>query len=135
MYKETFLAHYYEIANLDHHQRWDPQEFHYICSEWNLGGFLVWLKYIPGISFRTDNEPFKRYMAGFTKKIVEMMKAESLFEPQGGPIIMSQVIAQLIMVFSLDLFLIMVHAIFSEQMRRAVTHLPIIFRDGFMLLL
>ncbi|KAJ8614965.1 hypothetical protein MRB53_021850 [Persea americana] len=90
MYKETFLAHYYEIANLDHHQRWDPQEFHYICAEWNLGGFPVWLKYIPGISFRTDNEPFKQYMAGFTKKIVEMMKAESLFEPQGGPIIMSQ---------------------------------------------
>ena len=24
-----------------------------------LRGFLVWLKYIPGISFRTDNEPFK----------------------------------------------------------------------------
>ena len=22
-------------------------------------GFPVWLKYIPGISFRTDNEPFK----------------------------------------------------------------------------
>ncbi|KAJ8643446.1 hypothetical protein MRB53_005194 [Persea americana] len=63
----------------------------YICAEWNLGGFPVWLKYIPGISFRTDNEPFKRYMAGFTKKIVEMMKAESLFEPQGGPIIMSQI--------------------------------------------
>ena len=22
-------------------------------------GFPVWLKYVPGISFRTDNEPFK----------------------------------------------------------------------------
>lgn len=49
----------------------------------------------------------KRYMAGFTKKIVDMMKAESLFETQGGPIIMSQVIAQLFMVFSLDLYLVM----------------------------
>lgn len=25
----------------------------------NCRGFPVWLKYVPGISFRTDNEPFK----------------------------------------------------------------------------
>ncbi|KAJ0974173.1 hypothetical protein J5N97_016138 [Dioscorea zingiberensis] len=31
----------------------------YACAEWNFGGFPVWLKYVPGISFRTDNEPFK----------------------------------------------------------------------------
>ncbi|KAL0360640.1 UNVERIFIED_CONTAM: Beta-galactosidase 3 [Sesamum radiatum] len=31
----------------------------YVCAEWNFGGFPVWLKYVPGISFRTDNEPFK----------------------------------------------------------------------------
>lgn len=30
-------------------------------------------------------------MEGFTRKIVEMMKAEGLYESQGGPIIMSQV--------------------------------------------
>ncbi|KAK9073281.1 hypothetical protein SSX86_007605 [Deinandra increscens subsp. villosa] len=54
-------------------------------------GFPVWLKYVPGISFRTDNEPFKAAMQGFTKKIVEMMKAENLFESQGGPIILSQI--------------------------------------------
>ncbi|XP_077210114.1 beta-galactosidase-like [Tasmannia lanceolata] len=63
----------------------------YVCAEWNFGGFPVWLKYIPGISFRTDNEPFKAAMAGFTSKIVEMMKAEGLFESQGGPIILSQI--------------------------------------------
>ncbi|XP_077212588.1 beta-galactosidase-like isoform X1 [Tasmannia lanceolata] len=63
----------------------------YVCAEWNFGGFPVWLKYIPGISFRTDNGPFKAAMAGFTTKIVEMMKAESLFESQGGPIILSQI--------------------------------------------
>ena len=27
----------------------------------NNRGFPVWLKYVPGISFRTDNEPFKVY--------------------------------------------------------------------------
>ncbi|KAG0456769.1 hypothetical protein HPP92_024557 [Vanilla planifolia] len=63
----------------------------YICGEWNFGGFPVWLKYVPGISFRTDNEPFKIAMQGFTQKIVDMMKRESLFESQGGPIILSQI--------------------------------------------
>ncbi|MQL78912.1 hypothetical protein Taro_011332 [Colocasia esculenta] len=55
----------------------------YVCAEWNFGGFPVWLKYVPGISFRTDNEPFKTAMEGFVQKIVDTMKAESLFESQG----------------------------------------------------
>ncbi|XP_057986810.1 beta-galactosidase 5 isoform X4 [Hevea brasiliensis] len=63
----------------------------YVCAEWNFGGFPVWLKYVPGISFRTDNEPFKVAMQGFTQKIVEMMKNEKLFASQGGPIILSQI--------------------------------------------
>ncbi|XVF01053.1 hypothetical protein REPUB_Repub04eG0054500 [Reevesia pubescens] len=63
----------------------------YICGEWNFGGFPVWLKYVPGISFRTDNEPFKQAMQKFTQKIVQMMKDENLFESQGGPIILSQI--------------------------------------------
>nr|KAJ0215945.1 hypothetical protein LSAT_V11C300130520 [Lactuca sativa] len=63
----------------------------YICAEWNFGGFPVWLKYVPGISFRTDNEPFKSAMKGFTEKIVNLMKSEKMFESQGGPIILSQI--------------------------------------------
>ncbi|EYU42595.1 hypothetical protein ABFS82_14G116100 [Erythranthe guttata] len=63
----------------------------YICAEWNFGGFPVWLKYVPGISFRTDNEPFKMAMQRFTEKIVGMMKNERLFQSQGGPIILSQI--------------------------------------------
>ncbi|KAK1358396.1 Beta-galactosidase [Heracleum sosnowskyi] len=63
----------------------------YACAEWNFGGFPVWLKYVPGISFRTDNGPFKSAMQKFTTKIVNMMKAERLYESQGGPIIMSQI--------------------------------------------
>ncbi|KAF7829626.1 beta-galactosidase 5-like [Senna tora] len=63
----------------------------YVCAEWNYGGFPVWLKYVPGISFRTDNGPFKAAMLGFTKKIVQMMKNEKLFQSQGGPIILSQI--------------------------------------------
>ncbi|KDP41747.1 hypothetical protein JCGZ_26765 [Jatropha curcas] len=63
----------------------------YVCAEWNFGGFPVWLKFVPGISFRTDNEPFKLAMQKFTQKIVQMMKDEKLFESQGGPIILSQI--------------------------------------------
>lgn len=63
----------------------------FVCAEWNFGGFPVWLKYVPGISFRTDNEPFKAAMQKFTAKIVSVMKAEKLFQSQGGPIIMSQI--------------------------------------------
>ncbi|TVU33106.1 hypothetical protein EJB05_24891, partial [Eragrostis curvula] len=62
----------------------------YVCAEWNFGGFPVWLKYVPGISFRTDNGPFKAAMQKFVEKVVTMMKSEGLFEWQGGPIIMAQ---------------------------------------------
>lgn len=34
-------------------------------------------------------------MKGFTERIVELMKSENLFESQGGPIILSQVILTL----------------------------------------
>ncbi|KAK6922654.1 D-galactoside/L-rhamnose binding SUEL lectin domain [Dillenia turbinata] len=74
-------------AGLYAHLRIGP----YVCAEWNFGGFPVWLKYVPGISFRTDNEPFKRAMQGFTEKIVSLMKSENLFRSQGGPIILSQI--------------------------------------------
>ncbi|CAL9155385.1 unnamed protein product [Musa hybrid cultivar] len=63
----------------------------YVCAEWNYGGFPLWLHFIPGIKFRTDNEPFKREMQRFTTKIVEMMKQEKLYASQGGPIILSQI--------------------------------------------
>ncbi|XP_027346416.1 beta-galactosidase 8-like isoform X2 [Abrus precatorius] len=63
----------------------------YACAEWNYGGFPLWLHFIPGIQFRTDNEPFKAEMKRFTAKIVDMMKQENLYASQGGPIILSQI--------------------------------------------
>lgn len=63
----------------------------YVCAEWNYGGFPLWLHFIPGIKFRTDNEPFKAEMKRFTAKVVDMMKQEKLYASQGGPIILSQV--------------------------------------------
>ncbi|XP_050899736.1 beta-galactosidase 8 isoform X2 [Lathyrus oleraceus] len=63
----------------------------YACAEWNYGGFPLWLHFIPGVKFRTDNEPFKEEMKRFTAKIVDLMKQENLYASQGGPIILSQI--------------------------------------------
>ncbi|VFQ71873.1 unnamed protein product [Cuscuta campestris] len=63
----------------------------FICGEWKFGGIPVWLKYVSGSTFRSNNEPFKRAMQGFVQKIVQMMKDENLFQSQGGPIILSQI--------------------------------------------
>ncbi|KAH8499418.1 hypothetical protein H0E87_018068 [Populus deltoides] len=74
-------------AGLYAHLRIGP----YVCAEWNYGGFPLWLHFVPGIKFRTDNEPFKAEMQRFTAKIVDMMKQEKLYASQGGPIILSQI--------------------------------------------
>ncbi|OWM91504.1 hypothetical protein CDL15_Pgr017422 [Punica granatum] len=63
----------------------------FIEAEWAYGGFPFWLHDVPGIVFRTDNEPFKFYMQKFTTKIVNLMKSEGLYASQGGPIILSQI--------------------------------------------
>ncbi|CAK9176801.1 unnamed protein product [Ilex paraguariensis] len=62
----------------------------YVCAEWNYGGFPMWLHFIPGIQFRTTNDPFKEEMERFLAKIVNLMKEENLFVSQGGPIILAQ---------------------------------------------
>uniref|UniRef100_A0A2P2KFZ5 Beta-galactosidase n=3 Tax=Rhizophora mucronata TaxID=61149 RepID=A0A2P2KFZ5_RHIMU len=63
----------------------------FIAAEWNFGGIPVWLHYIPGTVFRTNNDNFKHYMQKFMTYIVNLMKREKLFASQGGPIILSQV--------------------------------------------
>ncbi|KAI5667901.1 hypothetical protein M9H77_17754 [Catharanthus roseus] len=63
----------------------------FIESEWNYGGLPFWLHDVPGIVFRSDNEPFKFYMQNFTTKIVNMFKTEGLYASEGGPIILSQI--------------------------------------------
>nr|XP_043614712.1 beta-galactosidase 16 [Erigeron canadensis] len=63
----------------------------FIEAEWGYGGLPFWLHDVPGIVFRTNNEPFKFLMQNFTTKIVNMMKDENLFASQGGPIILSQI--------------------------------------------
>lgn len=63
----------------------------FIEAEWNYGGFPFWLHEIPGIVYRSDNEPFKMHMEAFVSYIVKLLKGENLYASQGGPIILSQI--------------------------------------------
>ncbi|XVE48861.1 hypothetical protein DITRI_Ditri01bG0035800 [Diplodiscus trichospermus] len=63
----------------------------FIQAEWNHGGLPYWLREVPNITFRCDNEPFKYHMKKFVTMIIDKMKEEKLFAPQGGPIILSQI--------------------------------------------
>lgn len=63
----------------------------FIQAEWNHGGLPYWLREVPDIIFRSDNEPFKHYMQKYVEMIMDMMKKEKLFAPQGGPIILAQI--------------------------------------------
>ncbi|MBA0743125.1 hypothetical protein Gogos_005843 [Gossypium gossypioides] len=63
----------------------------FIQGEWNHGGLPYWLREVPNIIFRCDNEPFKMHMKKFVTLVIEKMKQAKLFAPQGGPIIVSQI--------------------------------------------
>lgn len=63
----------------------------FIEAEWSYGGLPFWLHDVPGIVYRSDNDPFKLHMQNFTTKIVNLMKSEGLYASQGGPIILSQI--------------------------------------------
>eukprot|EP00871_Galdieria_phlegrea_P002262 jgi/Galph1/3036/GphlegSOOS_G1684.1 len=63
----------------------------YICAETSYGGFPYWLREIPGIEFRTYNEPFRKEMKRWLTDINRMLKERKLYHGQGGPIILVQI--------------------------------------------
>ncbi|KAK8582514.1 hypothetical protein V6N13_069291 [Hibiscus sabdariffa] len=63
----------------------------FVQAEWNNGGLPYWLREVPNIIFRSDNEPYKEHMQRFVTMIVNKMKEEKLFAPQGGPIVLAQI--------------------------------------------
>ncbi|KAL0733187.1 hypothetical protein Bca4012_009397 [Brassica carinata] len=63
----------------------------FIQAEWTHGGLPYWLREVPGIFFRTDNEPFKNHTERYVRVILDKMKEEKLFASQGGPIILGQI--------------------------------------------
>ncbi|XBI09808.1 hypothetical protein VPH35_137276 [Triticum aestivum] len=63
----------------------------FVQAEWNHGGLPYWLREVPDIIFRTDNEPFKKLMQKFVTLVVNKLKEAKLFASQGGPIILAQI--------------------------------------------
>jgi hypothetical protein len=61
----------------------------YICAETNYGGLPAWLRDVPGIRMRTDNEPFLREMEQWVRLLCDYVRP--YFAPQGGPIILAQI--------------------------------------------
>ncbi|KAJ3321205.1 hypothetical protein HDV06_004548 [Boothiomyces sp. JEL0866] len=60
----------------------------YVCAEFNFGGFPEWLKEVPGIAMRTNNQPFMNEMERFVTYIHKYVA--DLEYANGGPIIMMQ---------------------------------------------
>ncbi|KAK4528164.1 hypothetical protein GAYE_SCF51G6098 [Galdieria yellowstonensis] len=63
----------------------------YICAETSYGGFPYWLREIPGIEFRTYNEPFMKEMKRWLTYVNRKLKEHKLYHQQGGPIILVQI--------------------------------------------
>ncbi|GIV20946.1 MAG: hypothetical protein KatS3mg023_2697 [Armatimonadota bacterium] len=61
----------------------------YICAETNYGGLPAWLRDVPGIQMRTDNEPFLREMERWVRLLCDYVRP--YFAPNGGPIILAQI--------------------------------------------
>ncbi|EIP97183.1 beta-galactosidase [Opitutaceae bacterium TAV1] len=61
----------------------------YICAETNYGGLPGWLRDVPDIRMRTDNEAFKREKARWVRLVAEVIRP--LCAPNGGPVILAQI--------------------------------------------
>lgn len=62
----------------------------YVCAEVSYGGFPFRLRTIPGIEFRTYNEPFMSTVSKWVKYIANELHKRQLLAPKGGPIILVQ---------------------------------------------
>lgn len=61
----------------------------FICAEWDFGGFPYWLKTKANIQFRTDNEPYLRYVNLYFDQVVPVIRSRQI--TQGGTVILVQV--------------------------------------------
>ena len=47
---------------------------HIVCAEWDYGGLPAWLNQIPNISFRSNNDAWKREMLKFVMSIINYIE-------------------------------------------------------------
>ncbi|KAJ4898751.1 beta-galactosidase 14 [Raphanus sativus] len=83
-------VHEPEQGKWDFKGRFDLVKFIKLIHEKGLG-LPVWLREVPDVYFRTDNEPFKEHTERYVRKILGILKEEKLFASQGGPIILGQI--------------------------------------------
>jgi beta-galactosidase len=60
----------------------------YVCGEWNLGGYPIWLKVKPGVRVREDNPMFLSAVDKFFDKLMPIVAKNQIHN--GGSVIMVQ---------------------------------------------
>jgi beta-galactosidase len=60
----------------------------YVCGEWNLGGYPIWLKVKPGVRVREDNPLFLGAVDKFFNKLIPIVSKNQIHN--GGSVIMVQ---------------------------------------------
>jgi hypothetical protein len=61
----------------------------YTCGEINYGGFPAWLRDVPGVQFRTKNQPYYDEVRRWMDRLFEEVRPA--LAPNGGPIFMVQI--------------------------------------------
>lgn len=62
----------------------------YVCAEVSYGGFPSALRDVPGMRFRTVNEPFQDAVARWLRFLAAQLHARKLLAPAGGPVLLVQ---------------------------------------------
>jgi len=60
----------------------------YSCAEWNLGGYPLWLKFVPGVVVREDNPQFEAAVDRWFKHLLPIVVANQI--DHGGSVIFVQ---------------------------------------------
>jgi beta-galactosidase len=60
----------------------------YACAEWNMGGYPVWLKFVPGLQVRNDNPQFVAAVDTWLKHLLPIVVANQI--DHGGSVIFVQ---------------------------------------------
>lgn len=61
----------------------------YICAEWEFGGFPGWLRSVPGIRLRCDEEKYLFYVRRYLSRLFDVVRP--FFAGNGGNLILVQV--------------------------------------------
>ncbi|OSX77292.1 hypothetical protein BU14_0153s0034 [Porphyra umbilicalis] len=62
----------------------------YVCAEAHFGGLPAWLRAVPGLRFRTDNEPFMAAMGSWCRHVARELRCRCLSAADGGPVVAVQ---------------------------------------------